>query len=187
MLLQSDQAGTMRAIYFSTFAVTMAVALSVATPAAAEPVDSFRDWTLYVHEDDDGKLCYIASTPTAQEGDYTRRGQPAAFVSRLPTSPPKEEVSVQPGYNYKQGSEVELIVDNADKFGLFTQGEHAWAHEGDDPALIEAMRRGLQMTVRGTSTKDTYSLDSYSLLGFTAAYTAMQDACRDDRSAALAR
>jgi hypothetical protein len=31
--------------------------------------------------------------------------------------------------------------------------------------------------VRGTSTKGTYSLDTYSLLGFTAAYQAMTDAC----------
>jgi hypothetical protein len=32
--------------------------------------------------------------------------------------------------------------------------------------------------VRGTSVKGTFSLDTYSLLGFTAAYQAMVDACR---------
>jgi hypothetical protein len=32
--------------------------------------------------------------------------------------------------------------------------------------------------VRGTSTRRTYSLDTYSLLGFTAAYEAMVNACR---------
>ena len=44
------------------------------------------------------------------------------------------------------------------------------------------MRRGVDMTVRGTSTKNTYSLDTYSLLGFTAAYEAMQEACNDRAS-----
>jgi hypothetical protein len=39
------------------------------------------------------------------------------------------------------------------------------------------MKRGTDMTVRGTSVKNTYSLDTYSLLGFTAAYKAMIDAC----------
>jgi hypothetical protein len=34
------------------------------------------------------------------------------------------------------------------------------------------------MTVRGTSAKGTFSVDTYSLLGFTAAYQAMTDACR---------
>ena len=33
------------------------------------------------------------------------------------------------------------------------------------------------MTVRGTSTKDTYSLDTYSLAGFSAAFDAMRNAC----------
>ena len=37
------------------------------------------------------------------------------------------------------------------------------------------------MTVRGTSTRDTYSLDTYSLSGFTAAYEAMRDACATSR------
>ena len=55
------------------------------------------------------------------------------------------------------------------------------------------MRRGTDMTVRGTSSKNTYSLDTYSLLGFTAAYDAMVEACaardlvtRDDRPRAPA-
>ena len=40
------------------------------------------------------------------------------------------------------------------------------------------MKGGNDMTVRGTSTRSTYSLDTYSLLGFTAAYEAMVAACR---------
>jgi hypothetical protein len=62
---------------------------------------------------------------------------------------------------------------------LFTRGEHAWTKSEDaDQALIGAMKQGSDMTVRGTSTRETYSLDTYSLLGFTAAYDAMVDACR---------
>jgi hypothetical protein len=38
------------------------------------------------------------------------------------------------------------------------------------------------MTVRGTSTLSTYSLDTYSLLGFTAAYDAMVEACTGSTS-----
>ena len=44
--------------------------------------------------------------------------------------------------------------------------------------MIAAMKRGSQLKVRGTSTRDTYSLDTYSLLGFTAAYNAMLNACK---------
>lgn len=149
------------------------------TAAAQTPkfLSNHRDWTVYEVEDGSGKICYIASEPTNQEGNYSRRGNPAVLVARLPGDPPSEQVSVQPGYTYRDGSTVDVNIEGQ-TFQLFTQGEHAWARtDEDDRALIAAMRRGLTMTVRGTSTRDTYSLDTYSLAGFTAAFEAMRDAC----------
>jgi hypothetical protein len=120
----------------------------------------------------------MASEPKKQEGDYTRRGNPAILVTRRPGPKVVDEVSVQPGYSYKEGSEVQVGVGKT-KFALFTRGEHAWTKSGDaDRALIDAMKRGSEMTVRGTSAKGTFSLDTYSLLGFTAAYQAMTGACK---------
>lgn len=150
-----------------------------AVDAAPNLLSNHRDWDVYVFDDGNRRLCYIASEPTQEEGNYRRRGAPAVLVTKLPGSSAAGEVSVQPGYNYKQDSEVEVTVDN-NRYRLFTQGNHAWAKtEEDDRAMIEAMRRGINMSVRGTSTLDTYSLDTYSLLGFTAAYDAMSQACRE--------
>lgn len=151
------------------------------TAAAQTPkfLSNHRDWTVYEVDDPKGKICYIASEPSGQEGNYTRRGNPAVLVARLPGSPPSEQVSVQPGYTYRRGSTVDVRIEG-NSFELFTQGEHAWARtDDDDRALIDAMRRGLTMTVRGTSTRDTFSLDTYSLNGFTAAFEAMRNACAD--------
>ena len=145
-------------------------------------VGSHRDWNVYKFRDADETICYIASEPKKQEGNYTRRGNPAVLVTRRPGARVLYEVSVQPGYDYLDGSDVEIQIDRR-RFLLFTRGEHAWApKEEDDRNLISAMRRGVDMTVRGTSTKNTYSLDTYSLLGFTAAYEAMQEACNDQAS-----
>ncbi|MCB1885644.1 MAG: hypothetical protein KDG89_16900 [Geminicoccaceae bacterium] len=154
----------------------------VTAPAwAASPqfLGTYRDWNLQTYDDgDSGKVCYISSEPTKEDGDYTRRGPAAVLVAKLPMDAPNEQVSVQPGYAFKQGSSVDVDVDGR-KFELFTRGEHAWTLTSDDDKdLIEAMKRGSRMTVRGTSTKDTFSLDTYSLLGFTAAYQKMRDACK---------
>ena len=159
-------------------ALLLTPCLSVAAAAQTpEFLGSHRDWNVYAFTEDSQKICYIASEPKKQEGDYTRRGNPAVLVTRRPGSPAVDEVSVQPGYSYLEGSEVEVGVDGR-KFALFTRGEHAWTKsEEADRALINAMKRGADMTVRGTSVKRTYSLDTYSLLGFTAAYEAMVDAC----------
>jgi hypothetical protein len=39
------------------------------------------------------------------------------------------------------------------------------------------MRAGRTMIVKGVSSKDTETTDTYSLLGFTAAHNAINDAC----------
>jgi invasion protein IalB len=164
-------------------AIIVLLLTSVLTVAAAaqtpEFLGSHRDWNVYAFTEDSRKICYMASEPKKQEGDYTRRGNPAVLVTRRPGSPAVDEVSVQPGYSYLEGSEVKVDVGR-NEFMLFTQGEHAWTKSAEaDRALIEAMKDGSDMTVRGTSVKNTYSLDTYSLLGFTAAYQAMVEACSE--------
>ena len=159
-------------------ALSLTSVLSVAAAAQTpEFLGSHRDWNVYAFTEDSQKICYMASEPKKQEGDYTRRGNPAVLVTRRPGSPAVDEVSVQPGSSYLEGSEVEVDIGGRE-FMLFTRGEHAWTKsEQADQALINAMKRGSDMTVRGTSVKRTYSLDTYSLLGFTAAYQTMLDAC----------
>jgi len=150
---------------------------------APQFLGSYRDWNVYRFQDGDQTICYIASEPKKQEGNYTRRGNPAVLVTRRPGPNSGDEVSVQPGYSYLAGSEVEVEVDGQSEFNLFTKGEHAWTKSAqEDRRLINAMRRGTDMTVRGTSIKNTYSLDTYSLMGFTAAYEAMSEACADQSS-----
>jgi hypothetical protein len=161
------------------FGVTGTLAAQDAGGKAPVPefVGSHRDWNVYKFTDDSQTICYIASEPKKQGGNYTRRGSPAVLVTRRPGPHVVYEVSVDPGYTYLDGSDVEIEVDRH-KFMLFTRGEHAWTpKEQDDKDLIAAMKRGTDMTVRGTSSKNTYSLDTFSLLGFTAAFDAMTEAC----------
>jgi hypothetical protein len=156
----------------------MAAALVASRSAVAGFVESFKDWNVYVSDGEKGQTCYIASVPTKMSGNYTNRGAAAVLVAKLPMDPPNVQVSVEPGYSYGKGSPV-VIKIGSKSFNLFTQGEHAWARTpDDDKAMIDAMKGGLKMTVSGTSTKSTTSLDTYSLLGFTDAFNAMQGRCK---------
>ena len=164
--------------------LVLALILLSAQAHAQSPqfLGTYRDWNVYAFTEDNQKICYMASEPKKQEGDYTRRGNPAVLVTRRPGPDALDEVSVQPGYTFLDGSDVEIQVGDR-KFQLFTRGEHAWTKtEKADRDLIQAMRRGLDMTVRGTSSRNTYSLDTYSLLGFTSAYEAMDEACSGNTS-----
>ncbi len=43
--------------------------------------------------------------------------------------------------------------------------------------MVQAMRRGRKMVVRGLSTRGTKTVDTYQLAGFTAAHKAIGKAC----------
>ncbi len=156
----------------------MMLAMAGALPASAQvpkSIGSNGAWTVYEVTDSRGRVCYLASEPASQSGNYSRRDNPAVLVVRLPGKS-AEYVTVHPGYPYKKDSKVKVTIDGRG-FDLFTDGEHAFSFDADDRALVDAMKRGSSMTVRGTSTKGTYSLDTYSLKGFTASIDALRAAC----------
>jgi hypothetical protein len=156
----------------------MPLAVNAQTPTF---LGSYVDWNVYEFDENNQKICYMASVPKKQTGTYTRRGNPAVLVTRRPGPQPVNEVSVQPGYTYLVDSKVEVSVDTGGGFELFTRGEHAWTiNDEQDAQLITAMRRGSTMTITGTSSKQTTSEDTYSLLGFTKAFNAMETACNSN-------
>ena len=167
-----------RLIAFTATGVLLAGQALSATPAAPKLVSTYQDWTVYTVDDKNGTVCYAASEPKKQDGNFKKRDRPHVIVAKLPGAEPNEQVSVQPGYAFKKSSDAEVAVDGQ-KFHLFSQGEHAWTNSPkEDQTLIDAMRKGSSLTVKATSTRDSWSLDSYSLTGFTAAYKSMQDACK---------
>jgi len=160
-------------------AVLAAATLSfpLAVHAAQQNLGSFQDWTAF-SDGGDRRICYIGSLPQKAEGNYTRRGDTYVLATHRPAESVFGEISVEAGYTYKAGSEVEVNIDGR-AFRLFTQGGNAWAYdERADQELVAAMKAGSRMIVKGTSTRGTLTTDTYSLAGFTAAYEAINRACR---------
>ncbi|NNG04307.1 MAG: hypothetical protein HKM95_09435, partial [Inquilinus sp.] len=63
-------------LYRIGIALMMAIA-GIALPAAAQeptPIDTHRDWHTYKFEQNGKLVCFMASQPTKEEGDYTQRG-----------------------------------------------------------------------------------------------------------------
>jgi hypothetical protein len=141
--------------------------------------DVFEKWNVLTIQDSlDRKICYIASVPIDMSGNYKKRSDPYILVTIFPDK--SEEVSLTSGYKYKNGSEVEVIIDRL-KYDLKTRSELAWATTGnDDKSIIENMQKGTNLEVKGVSTLGTYSIDEYSLAGFVQAYQKMKILCDDE-------
>jgi hypothetical protein len=62
---------------------------------------------------------------------------------------------------------------------LFTSGDGAWADSADrDRAIVEAMKAGSSMRLKGTSWRGTETTDRYSLSGVTAALEKIDAECK---------
>lgn len=167
----------------SCLAATTAVALAVLPLAEADAqtprvLGTYRDWTAYTYQGQDGQVCYIASLPTSSEGDYTRRGDVFAIVTHRPGAGEFDVFNIDAGYTYAPDSEVVLSVDGSEVARLFTHNSTSWARDAEtDARIVQSMVRGGRMVVVGTSNRGTRTTDTFSLLGFTAARNAINDHC----------
>lgn len=146
---------------------------STVAQAKADFLGSFGDWEAY-STNDGGRLCYIATLPSKSEGKYTRRGDIFLLVSHRPQDNSVGVVSLEAGYNYASKSKITAKIGTK-SFAMFPDGGHAFAFE--DAPMVNAMVRGSNLTIQGTSNRGTLTTDTFSLTGFTAAYNAASKAC----------
>ena len=158
-------------------------AAAQATAAQAPTaIGTFKAWSAYVSNDADGKVCFAASQPTNSKYTHpvSRRGDTFFMVTTIPSKSVHNEASTIIGFPFKASSDVAADVDGT-KFKMFfndATGETAWAVPDQEAALIEAMKKGRQLTIVSTSSRGTGVTDTYSLSGVTAAIDAVNKECQ---------
>ena len=146
--------------------------------AKPEPLAENANWKSHTFVSDGSKVCYMHAKPAKSTGNFKRRGPPNIMVTRRQGSRTSEEVSVTSGYPYPEGKPVKVTIDGRRYDFDLTHEEHAWvSDEGDDATIVKAMIRGRELKVRGVSLKNTFSEDTYSLIGFTKIHDAISRAC----------
>lgn len=156
-----------------------------ATPAAAsgggEPtlIGQFGSWGAYTASPGGKKVCFALAKPSSSKTTPPNRPRdPAyAFISTRPSEKVVNEVSVMVGYPLKPGSESAIEVAGS-SFAMYTQGDGIWIkNAAEEERLVEAMRRGAEITVKGVSAKGTASTDVFSLKGLAQALDKVAQAC----------
>ena len=141
----------------------------------AKLVGVYKDWSVYVSEEPQGKVCYMATKP--QNKREKKLGESYAMITHRPFEGRLGEVSVVSGYTYKKDSIVKLKFKKK-VFEFFTDIDTAWAKDSKaDRAVASYLRAEAALTVEGINTKGEIITDSYSLKGSTAAYSMLNRAC----------
>lgn len=164
-----------------TVFLTLSIAGSALAQSAPRKISTHRDWDAMMSGSGKNKVCYVISVPKKTWISRTgaRRGDIYMTVTHRPSFGVSDEVNVVVGYPIRQGSEARLSVDGKRAYQFFTEGSGAWAYDPkDDRAMVSAMKAGMNLEVRATSQRGTNTRDTFSLRGFTAAYTAASRACR---------
>ena len=143
-----------------------------------EPLGEFNDWAAYTYKSDNGPVCYIVSQPTDWEPKNVNRGPIFFLVTHRPSERVRNEVNTIIGYPFKENSTATVTIGDS-TFELFTSGDGAWADSADrDRAIVEAMKGGSTMRLKGISWRGTETTDRYSLSGVTAAMEKIDQECK---------
>jgi hypothetical protein len=146
-------------------AITLASA-TLATAAQPTRIKQFDAWGVYSYNNNGQTSCYVLSVPVTSKPANVEHGDNFFLISPQGSALMPQAIM---GYDLKPGSDVEVAV-GSDEFDFVPRDNTAWVKDqGREPAVVNAMRGGSQMTVQATSRRGTGTSYSYSLSGVTAA------------------
>lgn len=170
-------------------ALVAAAGLLIATPALAQQkkkeaapagtflIASYGDWGAYTSGKDKSKVCYALSQPKERLPKGLNRDPAYIFVTNRPGDGTRNEFSVIVGYGLKPGSPATAAVGNAN-FQMLTKDKSAWLRNAAEEAqLLDAMKKGRDLVIKGVSGKGNETSDRYSLSGLAQALERAQKEC----------
>lgn len=172
-------------VFFSMLAALALASLGGASnPAAAQSaaqlLGEFGGWGAYTASPGGRKICFALAKPTTSETVPPGRPRDPAwlFVSTRPAEKVREEVSVIIGYPFKSNTDATIEI-GATNFAMYTQNDGAWVKNAAEEArLVDAMRKGQEVTVRGESGRGTKTIDKFTLKGVVQALDRAAQECR---------
>ena len=153
---------------------------AVAGGAQPKLLGQYGDWGAYTALPGGKKTCFAISKPTgsATVPPGRPRNPSYIFIATRPAEKVTNEVSVVIGYPFKPGSEASADVGST-SFALYTQQDGAWIKNAAEEAhMIDAMRAGQTVVVKGVSAKGTQSTDTFTLKGLSQALDRTAQECK---------
>ncbi len=153
-----------------------------ATGGDAQPtlLGQYGDWGAYTASPGGSKICFALAKPKTSKTEPAgrNRDQSYMFISSRPAERVRNEISVIIGYPFKTSSDATAEIGSA-KFAMYTQNDGAWIKNVTEEArMVDAMRKGADLTVKGTSGRGTQSTDQYSLKGLAQALDKIEQECK---------
>lgn len=180
--LENSMSGYSMRILLSVLCVLvllpLAPARAAAQGAAPKALQQYVDWTVYLYQAGQKKICFATSEPKESQPNNVVRGRIVFYVTTWPEQNIANEVSVKIGYPFKDEGETTAEI-GTDKFKLYAKGDKAYiAGLENEKRFVAAMRAGSTMIIKGVSKRGTLTTDYYSLSGISAALKRVAAECK---------
>ena len=153
-----------------------------ARPAAIESpakfIDRHDEWHSYAYEAGGSKVCFLAAVPKDTEPKNVRRGPVYFYLTTWQKEGIRHEASVSIGYPLKEDGPPVIVEIGGQTFEFFGRKDKAFIKNPEEERkLVEAMKTGSVMNIKGVSWRGTQTSDQYSLAGVAAAVKKVEELC----------
>ena len=140
-------------------------------------IGKFKDWETVIIKKDSELVCFAQSKPVLQAPKSNLR-EARLFVSFRPNKKILDEISITAGYEFNTKNSIYAKSGKYKyKFDIAQEG-FAWiASNKQEKRMIKTMKKGSRIMITGYNQKGSQTIDHYSLLGFTKAYSTAKKNC----------
>jgi hypothetical protein len=143
-------------------------------PATSGPkrIGKWEDWQAATHQEAGQPVCYAFTRPVASTPAVPGRGDAVLTVTERQGG--RDAVALSAGFEYARNAEVELVAEGV-TLPFYTSKRSAFAKDGKAAAAL--FGRARQAVARSPGPRGAAVVDTFSLRGFSQAYTAINKAC----------
>lgn len=158
-------------------------AAPAATPAAAGQgqamlLETAGKWQAFSSQQGRSKVCYALSKAESRLPANLKDVEGLLFVATRPAEGVRNEISFVLNFDLKEDVEHQAII-GSERFALVAKGQNMWLkNPAEEPRMLDSLRKGAGLEIKGTSKRGNPTADKYSLSGMSQAVKRAEDACK---------
>ena len=157
--------------------ILILVSFSARSGENLKSTGKFKDWETFTVMENNNKVCFAQSIPILRAPKKFERNPSRLFISFRPNENIKDEISVTTGYIFQKKSPVRAKTGKK-TYDFFSQENFAWIRDTEEEQrFIKAMKKASRVMIIARTEKGKQTIDHYSLMGFSQAYSTAKKSC----------
>lgn len=146
--------------------------------AQALLLETAGKWQAFSSQQGRSKVCYALAKPDSRLPVNLKDVEGLLFVSSRPAEGVRNEISFVMNFDLKEDVEHQALIGD-ERFALVAKGQNMWLkNPAEEPRMLDALRKGSTLEIKGTSKKGNPTADRYSLAGVSQTVKRAEDACK---------